>query len=233
MIEILLMEIEKPENLGSIARVMKNFGFNRLSLIGPKIQKTDEKAAIVSKHAKDILKKSKIIKKTGMKKYDYLIGTTAVLGTDYNIPRNSISPEQLAQMLSGINHKKSKIGILIGREGSGLTNEEIAGCNILVTIPSSRKYGTLNVSHALAIVLYELSKKISIENSLSHIAPASGKDLEVIEMYMDDILKNTEFTTEEKKDTQKKVWKRIFGKAFLSKREAFAVMGLLRKLAKK
>ena len=50
--------------------------------------------------------------------------------------------------------------------------------------------------------------------------------------YIYKILDKLEFSTPEKKDTQKKVWKRVFGKAMLTKREAFAVMGLLRKVVR-
>ena len=49
---------------------------------------------------------------------------------------------------------------------------------------------------------------------------------------MNKVLDKLEFSTKEKKDTQKKVWKRVIGKAMLTKREAFSVMGFLRKLIK-
>jgi len=129
MIEVILIEPTKPENLGSVARAIKNFDFNKLVLIKPKINKTHERALIVAKHGKDILKKAKIEDFSYLKKLDYLIGTTAILGTDYNIPRNPISAEQLGLKLSKI--KKMRIGILIGREGSGLNNKEINMCDIL------------------------------------------------------------------------------------------------------
>ena len=120
--------------------------------------------------------------------------------------------------------------MLIGREASGLTNEEINQCDALVTIPSSKNYSALNISHAVSILLYEIFKKISTEKSNSHINFATKKDMEVMIQYIYKILDKLEFSTPEKKDTQKKVWKRVFGKAMLTKREAFAVMGLLRKL---
>jgi len=232
MIELILIEPEKPENLGAVARVMKNFDFNNLTLINPKIKINDKKAIIVAKHAKDTLKKARIEKPNYLKKFDYLIGTTAILGTDYNIPRNPISPLQLSEKLSKIDYQKLKIGILIGREGSGLSNKEINICNILVTIPTSKKYPTLNISHAASIVLYEIFKKLEKNNSSSHVSFASKKELSVINQYLTKILNKIEFSTKEKKQTQKRVWKRIFGKATLTKRESFTVMGLFRKLIK-
>lgn len=229
MIEIVLIESRKQENVGGVARVMKNFDFDRLVLIKPKC-KIGMLAYKVAKHGKDTLKKTKIKDFSYLKGYDYLIGTTAQLGTDYNIPRNPISTEQLALKLADINYKKLKIGILIGREGSGLSNKEVNLCDILVTIPASRKYPTLNVSHATSIVLYELFKKISDEKSNSHINFSTKKEKEIIIKYFNDVLNNLDFATKEKKETQKKVWKRVFGKAMLTKREAYTVMGFLRKL---
>lgn len=227
--EILLLEPGKQENIGSIARVMKNFSFEKLILINPKC-KIGIKAYKVAKHGKDILKKAKIVDFTYFKKLDYLIGTTAILGTDYNIPRNPIDPEQFAFKIRKIINKKIKIGLLIGREGSGLNNEEINLCDILVTIPASKKYPTLNVSHATTIILYEIFKTINDEKSNSHINFASKTEKDIILKYINKTLNGMEFATKEKKDTQKKVWKRVIGKAMLTKREAFSIMGFLRKL---
>ena len=240
MIEIILVEPRKQENLGAVARAMKNFDFENLVLINPKCR-IGRKARKVAKHANDILDKAKVKKFDYLKNYDYLVGTTAILGTDYNIPRNTISIEQLGNKLSAIigkkkaNDKKTmssglKIGILIGRETIGLKNEEINLCDVLVTIPSSKKYPTLNISHSAAIMLYEIFKKISNEKSDSHINFATKKDKEIIMKYINSALDGMEFSTKEKKETQKKVWKRVIGKALLTKREAFSVMGFLRKL---
>ncbi|MAH33619.1 rRNA methyltransferase [archaeon] len=235
MISIILIEPKRQENLGAIARSMKNFGFENLVLVNPKC-KIGKSAIKVAKHGKSILDKVKIKDFSYLKRFDYLIGTSAILGTDYNIPRNAINAEQLADRLSNIKQKNSKsklkIGILIGRESIGLKNQEINLCDILVSIPASKKYPTLNISHACSIVLYELFKKFNSENSTSNIKFATKKDKEIIMKYMNKALNKMEFSTKEKKETQRIVWKRVIGKAMLTKREAFAVMGFLRKLEK-
>ena len=122
--------------------------------------------------------------------------------------------------------------MLIGREGTGLNNKEISKCDFIVTIPSSSKYPTLNVSHAASVILYEIFKKQDKKKSNEHIIPATKKEKQVMMSYFNKILNKIEFSTKEKKQTQKIVWKRLFGKAFLTKREAFAVIGFLRKLRK-
>jgi TrmH family RNA methyltransferase len=231
MISVVLIEPETAGNIGAIARIMRNFEFSELVLINPKCNHLSKEALDRSTHAKSILKKAKIKKINHLKTYDYLIGTTAKLGTDYNIPRSPITPEQLADKLSKIN-KKLNIGLLIGREGTGLNNKEISMCDFIVTIPSSIKYPTMNVSHATSIILYEIFKKQPKEKSNEHIIPATNKEKQVIMGYFNKVLNSVKFSTKEKKQTQKTVWKRIFGKAFLTKREAFAVIGFLKKINK-
>ena len=229
MIEVILVEPRRQENLGAIARAMKNFSFGRLILIEPKC-KAGVIARKVAKHAQDVLKKSKIKNFSYIKNLDYAIGTTSKLGTDYNIPRNPIDVQQFSELIAKTDYNNLKIGILIGREDIGLKNEEINLCDILVTIPSSKKYPTMNVSHAVSIILYELFKKIGKDKLNSHINFATKKEKEIILKYVDDVLDKMEFSTKEKKDTQRKVWKRVIGKAMLTKREAFAVMGFFRKM---
>ena len=225
MIDIIVMEIQNEGNLGAISRAMANFGFKNLVLVRPGCDKDSIESIKVAKHSKEVLDKIRVV--DDIEDYDYLIGTTAKLGNDYNIPRSPLSPEQLGEKLSSV---KSKIGILIGREGDGLTNEEIRKCDFVVTIPASKKYPTLNISHALAIILYEIAKKR--KNVTSHIIPAKKKDKDIMNDYLCRVLDRVEFATKEKKETQKIVWRRIFGKAMMTKRETFAVMGFLKKLLK-
>ena len=236
MISIVIVEIENPGNLGAIARVMKNFGQKDLVLIGPKCSPDDQEARNRAKHAQDILKSAKIENKSYLKEFDYLIATTASLGTDYNVPRSPISPEQMAEKISSFSSKSKsfpKIGILIGRESTGLTNEEIRMADFIVTIPTSNKYPTMNISHSVAILLYELSKAESSQKVSSHIKFATKNEKDVIEKNMDDILSSIDFATEEKRKTQKIIWKKVIAKSFLTRREAFAIIGFLKKIRDK
>ena len=223
MISIILIEPETEGNIGAVARAMKNFGFNNLVLVNPKC-KLGKEAKNRAKWANDILKKAKIVKK--MPKMHTLVATTSQLGTDYNIPRSPISPEQLSEKIN-IN---KKIGIIFGRESSGLTNKELALSDFVVTIPSHKKYPTLNLSHSVAVICYELSKKHRKAKIGERIKAAEKKDKEHLLKLINNKLKNMEFATPSKRKTQKTIWKRIIGKSFLTKREAFALMGFIKKI---
>lgn len=221
------MEPENEGNVGAIARVMKNFGFKNLVLINPKTEITEITKAR-AKHAQDILNNVKIKDSSFLKTMDTLIGTTAKVGTDYNIPRSPLTPKEMAKKIT----IKKKTGILIGREGIGLTNEEIRGCDFTVTIPTSKKYFTLNISHALGIILYEIFQQNETKTSISNIEPASKKEKNVLSGQIHKILDKLTFTTVDKVETQRRVWKRFIGKAMLTKREAFALIGFFKKIMK-
>jgi TrmH family RNA methyltransferase len=229
MISIVLVGIETAGNVGSVARVMKNFGLKELVLVKPQCDPQSREAWDRAAHARDVLKKAVVGDFLCLKRFDYLIGTTARLGSDYNMPRIPMTPEELGKKLAGID-KKAKIAILFGRENFGLLNDEIKMCDFTVTIPASKEYPTLNVSHAVAIVLYELFKEELTSDVKGRYAPISAKEKEVALQKVDRILDRLQFSTPEKKETQRRLWKRMIGKAMLTRREAFALLGFLRKL---
>lgn len=227
MVSIILIEPEHSSNVGATARVMANFDFNELVLVNPKCDHLDKDAVLRAKHsALKILKNAKVRDFSYLKNFDYLIGTTAKIGTDYNIPRSPLSLEELADKVK-IN---KKIGLIFGREGIGLRNKEIEICDFIVTIPTSKNYETMNVSHAVAIVLYEIYKKKGIDRVREKILFAGKNEKEAFLKKVDGVLSKMSFATKEKKETQKQVWKRMLGKAMLTKRELNALFGFLKKI---
>jgi len=226
MMHVILFEPETSGNVGAVARVMKNFGFDKLILINPKIE-IDDIAIARSKHAKDVLTSAKIEDEKILDKYDILIGTTAKTGTDYNIERSPMDPRELAAKVS----QDSKAALLIGREGIGLTNDELSRCDFSVTIPADEGYPTLNISHALGIILYELYLQNNQTKSNEKIEMMGKKDKDVLMEYINASIENMDFSTDVKKELQKKIFKRFVGKAMLTKREAFALIGYFKKAA--
>jgi tRNA/rRNA methyltransferase len=205
-----------------------NFNVLNLVLIEPKCDHLSAEAIARSKHASSILRRAKLVRKDYLERFDYVIGTTAKLGTDYNLPRSPITPSQLAERIPNGN-----IALLFGREGSGLSNEEIRKCDFVVHIPTASKYPTLNISHAVSIILYELTKKKAEQRLEARFALASRKEKNLLLKRLDKILSRMDFATEEKRETQRLVWKRMINKSFLTRREAFALFGFFKKLKPK
>ena len=229
MISVVLMEIEHPGNVGAIARSMGNFGFVDLVLVNPKCDHFCQEARCRAKHAQEILENARVVDASVLDTFDYLIGTTARVGNDYNIKRSPITPNELASVLKG---KDASFGLLIGREGNGLTNDEIKQCDYTVTIPASKEYATLNISHAVAILLYALHGLVG-ESHTDHFVVAGVDEKKHLFGAFDELLDSLPFETPEKKETQRMVWKKLVGKSMLTKREAFALFGLFKKMKEK
>jgi TrmH family RNA methyltransferase len=227
MITVVLVGSESAGNVGAVARAMKNFELSELVLINPKCNHLDNESFGRAMHAKDILKAAKLKRFSYLDSFDCVIGTTALLGSDYNIPRSPLTPEELADKLKNF---KGKAAIVFGRESTGLTNREISRCDFVVSIPASKKYSTLNLASSAAIIFYELFKKIAKEKTGQQITPISKKEKEVVLKTIGKILDKMEFSAPSKKQTQQKLWRHIIGKAMLTKREAFALLGFLKKV---
>jgi tRNA/rRNA methyltransferase len=231
---IILLEPEHPGNVGAVCRAMANFGFKDLIVIDPACDMNSEEIICRAKHAKQVIRRIKVEDKSFLNKLDMLIGTTSKVGTDYNIPRSPVLPEEIS---GRVLRSKGKVGFLFGREGIGLTNQEISKCHFIVSIPTVKEYSALNLSHAVSIILYELAKKaIGHDGQVRYV----HEDIELSsKIYKDILFENitktlncVRFTSADKKETQKTVWKRLIGKSFLTKRETFALIGYFKKIYK-
>lgn len=227
MISIVIIEPETSGNLGSIARVMANFEAKELVLINPKCE-IDSESRRFAKNAQAILQNARVAGIKALKEFDYLIATTSKLGTDYNIPKTPLTPAQMAGKLAEI--KGKKVALVLGRESDGLHNDEIEMCDFIVTIPTSKSYDSLNISHALAIFLYEIRKKDFSEAMLKPYTPISAKEKEQIMKMLDAAMLRMDFRDDGKMQTQRSVWKRMISKSFMTRREAYALMGFLKKV---
>ena len=234
MLSVVLVEPETPGNIGSVARVMKNFGVRQLLLVNPRCDYLDGEAYGRAMHARDILKAAAVVKSfSNLEKFDYVVGTTAALGSDYNVLRSPITPDQLSRNLfSKKVDKKTTIALVFGRDGTGLTSKEIGKCDLIVTIPASKKYRALNLSHAVAIILYELFKSSNSVKLASHIPLASRHEKKIALSMVNEILARMDFASDSKKETQGLVWSRLISKSFLTRREMYALLGFLRKVIK-
>lgn len=234
MLSVILVETEHAQNLGAVCRVMANFGIKELILINPKCEKEDIEAIKRAKHsAATILKNAKVSDFDVLKTFDYLVGTTARTGTQFNIPRSPLTPEEFATICVSnnlIKDQKVRVGLVFGREGHGLFTKELKICDYIATIPTHHGSGTMNLSHAVAIIAYEITKKLGTEGIEQKFQKATAMEKKVIMQLLEDVLAKKRFKSEGKRETQRVVWKRLLGKAVLTKREAYALIGFLRKI---
>jgi TrmH family RNA methyltransferase len=147
---VTLVEPEYPVNVGHVARLMKNFGATKLFLVRPKVDLSV--ASIYASHGAGILDSAERTSLNDVRKrHEILIATTAIRARRRsNVLRRSIRPEKAASLIRGAR----SASLVLGRDTTGLTNDEIKRCDIVTTIDTGTTYTTLNVSHAAAIMLY-------------------------------------------------------------------------------
>jgi len=147
---IVLVEPLYDSNVGKVCRVMKNFGFRELYLVNPQAPCGAE-AEKYAKHAVDILKKAKIVKTfdEAVKGCYPIVGTTASL---HKGESELVRPKPLSKAIGKIKGKKT--AIVFGREDIGLDKDTLLKCDESIYIETSGDYESLNLSNAVAIVLY-------------------------------------------------------------------------------
>jgi TrmH family RNA methyltransferase len=218
-VEVVMVRPIHPGNIGSMCRVMKNFGLNNLTLIKTEPNLESRKMAM---HAKDILNNCKKLSDFRKIKADLLVGTTAVKVNEYNLRRNHITPEKLAELVS---KRKGKVAILFGPEDSGLSNKDLNSCDLVVSISSNPGYPTLNITHAAAILFYEIFRKN--KNESEDVVPR--EELDVLYETSDKWVKLLGIRRRHQFEL---LLRRIWGRG-LTKRQVHGVIGLLKKSIRK
>lgn len=227
---IILVEPEHEGNIGAIARLMMNFGLSELFIVKPMVKLGDETRAYAS-HAQEIITEAVIVNdiNTALAGVNYTIGTTSISAKrSGNLLRTAITPEELAKKIYLI---KGKVALLFGRESKGLSNMELAKCDIVVSIPSSSKYRTLNIASASALIFYELWKS-KTKDQRGYVEEANSQNRERLVDLFDKILEINVLPTHKKRLTSK-AFKNIVARAFISKREATLIIGALRQTIQK
>jgi len=227
-IRIVIVEISGEINLGSICRLCKNFGFREVYLVNPKLELNSLSTAYgFAMHAKELLKDIKVVEslEEALTDVDAVVGTTAIAASGISNPlRVTVPPEELQNMID----LSGKTAIIFGREGTGLTNEELNSCDVVVTIPSDSEYPTLNIAQAAAIILYVIFR---LEKGRKHarFRVASHIEKEKLFEYFSRLLEKIGFM-EAKRPIAERIFKNIIGRSFISGRECHTLLGIFRKL---
>ena len=228
-IYVVFVECESPGNVGFLASTMGNFGLHKLVLINPCTLK--DEAYYQAMHARETVENAEIYDTVEEfvldKKIDFIVGSTGAPGGSYNLSRIPIKPDELAESMN----YNDKIAILFGREGHGLTNAEIEMCDITVSIPTDPSYPIMNISHAAAVILYEVFKNRN-HYPVEGLEESTALEKEYLIKDMEKLIDSLSIP-DHKKRNGLKVFKNIINRAFITGREAHTFKGILRRLNNK
>ena len=231
-ISFILHKPQLSENIGACARAIKNFNFNKLSIIDPKPLFPNDKIVATSVGAKEIIKNCKVYDnlESSIKKIDYLVATSARF-RNKNIKHINLND------LSKLDFNK-RIGFLFGSEASGLSNKEIIYANCTMQIPTNPNFKSLNLSHSVIIVAQVVSSLIKLKKSnykkSQKVKSASKKDIQTMaNLCIKQLEDRNFFKPSEKKPIMLENLRNIFYKMELSEKETRILSSVFANLAKK
>lgn len=225
-IHIILVRPKFPENIGSVARAMKNMGLSRLIIVNGcsplhiDAYKLASGAYEILERAEEFLTLKEAISDMGL-----VVGTTAREGKErYPL----ITPDDLVKRLIPIS-KNNLVGLVFGSEREGLTNKELSLCHLYSKIPTSEAFPSINLSQAVMIFCYELFKsKSNITKKPKKLA--LSEQLEGMFEHMERTLLNIGFLEPKNPKRMMRVLRRIFGRSVMDEREIRIIHGIWSKV---
>ena len=176
----MLVEPAGPLNIGSVARLCANFGVNELRLVSPRCDHLSEEAMLMAVHGQALLQAAVVVPDllTAINDCRRTVGSCGRLDHG-EIPLQP--PEQaLGWLLAGDSNSSSSgadanapVALVFGREDRGLSNSELRLCQRVLCLQSGEAYPSLNLSHAVAVVLHELARLNSGTTETRCIEPPS------------------------------------------------------------
>jgi tRNA/rRNA methyltransferase len=226
-VRIVLVRPRDPRNVGASCRAMKCMGFSSLAIV-PDGLIDPRQASTLAHYAADVLDKATLHShlRDAVKDAVLVAGTTRRRGR--NRKYFTLFPEQLGQRIALI--EKGTVAVVFGNEETGLTDEELALCHLAVTIPSSPEFPSLNLSHAVQVICYEIFRARAT-GRLTPFSPISARAVEELVAVVTRSLRSIGFFTRVGPEQMSVFFKDILGRAGLSVNEARRIGVIFRKIA--
>lgn len=221
-ISIVLVRPRFPENIGSVARAMKNMGLHRLVIVNG-CSPFHINAYKLASGAEDILERAEEFKELveAISDMGCVIGTTSREGRE-RFPL--LTPKELAEKVLSLSQKNS-IGLIFGSEKEGLTNEELFLCHLYARIPSASSFPSLNLAQAVMIFCYELFQFSALPSPPS-VKMASAEQMERMFEHMERTLLDIGFLEAKNPKRMMRTLRRLFGRSHLEERDVSILQGI-------
>ncbi len=220
-LKLIVVDPKYQLNVGYIARVSKNFGIKKLYFVKPRANLNGKKAIMYSKHARELIENARIYNKLeeALEDCDVLIGTTGIYRTNPKMG-DFYTPEEAVKYVSKKFNNNSTIGIVIGRDDKGLNAKELELCDINININANPEYPVLNISHSVAIILYEFKKYSFIRTNIVR-EKVKNDEVSMLLSSFDKLIKNKKIRD---KGSVKKVFRKMLRKSQLDKHDIHSMI---------
>lgn len=186
---VVLVEPAGPLNIGSVARLCANFGIEDLRLVAPRCDPGDLDAKRMAVHGGQILGSARHFPTL----FDALTDCQRVVASCGRIDHGEIplqAPEQVMPWVQQGLESAAQVALVFGREDRGLSNEELLLSQRVVRLHSTDAYPSLNLSHAVAVMLHELERVRRQPSGQLNSAPQEDETAEPTQLI--DCLKDAE-----------------------------------------
>ena len=223
-IRIVLSHTSHPGNIGAAARAMKTMGLSRLVLVNPKTF-PDAQADAMAAGANDLLANAQVVASLS----EALVGTTLAIALTARRRELAAPPMWAADAATEVVTHAGEVALVFGNETFGLSNEEIARCQLIATVPTNPAYGSLNVAQAVQLAAYELSMAAALFKLAAESAreTATSAELEALFAHLEQHLITTEFLDPQKPKRLMLRLRRLFVRAKLEREEVAILRGVI------
>jgi len=169
----ILVKPAVPGNIGAAARAIKTMGYTRLRLVAPGDYLGPE-ARMLAHASEEILESAQVFErlKEAIADLDMTVATTA---KRRDVRVEYLSASEIPDLILSKGGTVNKIGLVFGREESGLTNDDIRMCNLVSSIPMSGPYPSLNLGQSVMIYAYIMASfEMAKSESTSHFLDQEG-----------------------------------------------------------
>jgi len=227
-ITIVLNKPKYPGNVGSVARCAGNMGIEKISLVGNRALAVEEMKQMATHFAAGIVARIQHFDQLdeALAKFNYIVGATSRRGSGRG---PVVSPREMAGRLIDIS-QDNEVALLFGPEDTGLSNDDLRFCHLLVTIPTSKRLKSINLSHAVMILCYEIFA--AHMEPLETFAPRLAEAAELEGMYeqMKVLLTKIGFLNPQNPDYWMMHIRRFLGRTNLFSKEVKIIRGICRQL---
>ena len=223
-LRIVLVEPQEAGNVGAAARVMKNFGFAELWIVGEHPQLLPVSSWWAS-GADDLLERVRFVPSLAEAIGDaqVTVATTSMRGRTTPV---TFTPPTLAQKFASMGDDQT-LALVFGREDSGLTRDELVLCQHTVTIPTNDAFPTMNLAQSICVFCYELSAVVPAPQARELPDAAT---IERIHQRARELLLEVGFLHENNPDRIYADLRAIVARAQLDVREATIALGIIRQI---
>jgi TrmH family RNA methyltransferase len=226
-IRIVLVEPSHPGNIGAVARAMKNMALTELVLVRPKLFPHEEATARAS-GADDLLERARVVDTLAeaLEGCGFVAATTS-RDRDQNF--RVLDVKDAAERVVS-ESQNSPAAVLFGAERTGLTNEGLESSHVLIRIPASTEYQSLNLAMAVQLVAYELFRALAHPRVPEvRMAPlATPEEMERLYVHLAQVMEEVEFRDRTQSGTSLMARiRRFLQRAELDQNEANILRGLL------